>query len=352
MSFEINDEHKIRFTLSERAMCVLSEDMELFNIPKLSTLINTIFSNFYESANSSIANIKEKKYHDMREALININIDDSEKNKIISLICSDEYNKIKTKIEGYKQLKGINKLYHINNDNIKYLSSEECKEDIEYPNKPGAYIRAVIEEYCELPFIKRERIIKKQLYTVVKNACLSKQVLKIYANYQNKSQLFYVYPYKIVPDSTNTQDYLVCYSRKAEDNERDKIMASFSMAKLNMPTRLSNTFSFTKQQITDIENALITHSAAYFVGKTEQIKVRLTDSGKQLFKTKLISRPQKIKTETTYEKDDTYVFNCTQQQIFNYFFSFGGNAEIISPQELRNRFIQTYSNALKQYKQK
>jgi len=55
-------------------------------------------------------------------------------------------------------------------------------------------------------------------------------------------------------------------------------------------------------------------------------------------------RPDIIKSA-----DDIFEFNCTQYQIFNYFFPFGEDVEILSPKELRERFIKTYDNALKKY---
>lgn len=51
-----------------------------------------------------------------------------------------------------------------------------------------------------------------------------------------KLQTFYVYPYKIVTDPLHTQSYLVCYSRKSEESEQDKIIASFSMTRMQFPT--------------------------------------------------------------------------------------------------------------------
>ena len=105
--------------------------------------------------------------------------------------------------------------------------------------------------------------------------------------------------------------------------------------------------AYKKLLITDyIETQLSNYSPAYLVGKPEQIRVRLTPKGKLSYQTRLYSCPEKIEALST---DDTYVFDCTQQQIFNYFFSFGPDAEIISPEYLRNRFRNVYENAFTQY---
>lgn len=345
MGFDINDEHKIRITLSERAYAILIEDMDIFGINKLSTIINTIFYNYKHDAKASINLYREQRILELNQLLANTHISTSNRDSVISAIYENEYTKIKEQIKLYDTLKGSNKLYHINKENIDYLTYE-CTEEEEYGYRPGKYLRAVIEEYCELPFIKRERIIKKDIYEKIVNACQNHNILKIHIVNQISTQLFYVYPYKIVTDPLSTRSYLVCYSRKAEDDDKNKVIASFSLSRLNMPTTLKGTFTLTKSQITTIEQTLINNSAAYLIGKTEQIKVKLTNKGKQIYKTKLTSRPQKIDSLST---DDIYVFNCSHHQIYNYFFSFGGEAEIISPIELRYKFMSAYTNAVDKY---
>ena len=118
------------------------------------------------------------------------------------------------------------------------------------------------------------------------------------------------------------------------------------MARMNTPTMLIKTFHLNKQEISNIESQISNYSPAYLIGKPEQIKVRLTKKGKQSYQSRLYSRPEKIELLST---DDTYVFNCTPQQIYNYFFPFGADAEIISPEYLRNRFINAHKKSLQQY---
>ncbi|MGN1319052.1 MAG: hypothetical protein ACI4VF_08545 [Lachnospirales bacterium] len=162
----------------------------------------------------------------------------------------------------------------MNDCNVSYLS-EDCDEN-QYYNSPSKYIRSVIEEYCSLPFIKRERIYRKDIYNTIETACKEKRILKVKANYYGNEQLFYVYPYRIMPDPFHTQSYLVCYSRKAEEDDKDKIIASFSMARINPPTMLTKTFHLNKQEISYIEKQVSKYSPAYLIGKTEQIEVKLT----------------------------------------------------------------------------
>lgn len=340
----INEEQKIRIALSDRAKLTMAEDMDVFNTPRAATFVNTVFDNFKAEAKSSISLYLQQREIELDRLFTGAKLDTISKKIAIDQILSAEKMEIQSKIAKYSNNKGESKLYHINDNNVEYLL-EDCDEE-HYYSRPGLYIRSIIEEYCSLPFIKRERIYRKDIYETIERACAEKRILKMKANYYDKEQLFYVYPYKIIPDPFHTQAYLVCYSRKAEDEEKDKIVASFSMARISSPTILAKTFHLNKQEVVNIEAQIANYSPAYLVGKPEQICVRLTKKGKQSYQSRLYSRPEKIESLSS---DDIYVFDCTQQQIFNYFFSFGADAEIISPEYLRNRFKNAHEKALKKY---
>lgn len=340
----INEEQKIRITLSDRARLTMREDMEVFGTSKAATFINTVFGNYKNEAKSSISLYLQQREIELDRLFTGTKLDAISKRIAIDQLLSMEKKTIVVKISEYSTLKGESKLYHINDSNVEYLL-EDCDEN-QYYIRPGLYMRSVIEEYCSLPFIKRERIYRKDIYEIIERACQEKRILKIKANYYGMDQLFYVYPYRIVPDSFHTQSYLVCYSRRADEEEKDKIIASFSMARINTPTMLTKTFHLNKHEILNIESQISNYSPAYLIGKPEQIKVKLTKKGKQSYQSRLYSRPEKIESLST---DDIYVFDCTQQQIYNYFFSFGADVEIISPEYLRNRFINAHEKSLKQY---
>ena len=347
----INDEQKIRITLSNRAQLIMAEDMEVIKTRKASAFINTVFTNYRNEAKSSINLYLQQRELELDRLLSNVKLDDASKKLVINQLKTAEENILKEKINGYLSLNGESKLYHINNSNVNYLV-KDCEENEQDGisndkrpgyKRPGDYIRCVVEEYCSLPFIKRERIYRKEIYDSIEQACKEKRILKV----KTIDQLvFYVYPYKIVSDPFQTQSYLVCYSRKENEEDKDKIVASFSMARINKPTTLVKTFHLNKQEISNIDHQISKYSAAYLVGKSEKIKVKLTENGKQLYQSRLYSRPE-IESRPT---DDVYVFDCTPKQIYNFFFSFGADAEIISPDSLRDRFKNELSKALDNYK--
>lgn len=340
----INDAQKIRITLSDRARIIMSEDMAVFNTSKEASFINTVFSNFRDEAASSIFLYLQQRKLELDMIFTGTELDTVSREISINQILAAEKNELLKKNADFNAMKGESKLYHINDNNVKYLL-EECKEN-QYYSRPSQYIRSVMEEYSSLPFIERERIYRKDIYDIVERACEEKRILKIKANYYGKEQPFHVYPYKIVPDSLHSQAYLVCYSRKEEENDDNKIVASFSMARMQKPTILTTKFHLNKQEISDIETQINKYSPAYLVGTPEQIKVKLTEKGKQSYQFRLYSRPEKIESLST---DDIYVFDCTQQQVYNYFFPFGAEAEILSPENLRERFRNVHGRALKQY---
>lgn len=341
----INDAHKIRITLSNKAYAIIKEDMDLFEVPTPTEFINTVFDNFKKESKASLVLYLQQRKIELDRLFTIAKLDEESKRRAIEQILSQEQESTQNELFKYKQLTGKSKLYHINKDNIKYLE-EYCEEGRLY-DSPGLYIRFIIEEYCTLPFIEREKIYRKNIYELVEQACQERKILKITQRIRAKEQILYVYPYKILPDPFHTQSYLVCFSRELEKEDSAKIISSFSMARLNKISMLSKKFHLSKDEYSDLDEKIFNNSPAYMLGTPEHITVKLNKVGKKIYKTKLFSRPERI---DTIQNDDIYVFNCTQKQAFNYFFSFGSNVEIISPSELREEFIKKYSEALEQYK--
>ena len=150
----INEEQKVRITLSSKAQIIMNEDMDVFETSKAATFINTVFSNFKTEARSSISLYLQQREIELDRLFTEAYLDSASKQIAIEQLLYAEKNEIDKKIANYKTLKGKSKLYHINDCNVEYLLND-CDEDQHYNNRPGLYIRSVIEEYCSLPFIKQ-----------------------------------------------------------------------------------------------------------------------------------------------------------------------------------------------------
>ena len=338
----INEEHKVRITLSVNARIKMAEDMTIFRVEKATTFINTVFDNYKNEAKASISLYLHQRRLALEELFSKSELDDYSRKAAIECLLAEEKRTACENAKTFKSLKGEGKLYHINNKNVQFLT-EDCEEE-EYYSRPGFYIRAVVEEYCSLPFIERERIYRKDVYETIAHARDKNQILKIKVRQYDKVRNFFVYPYKILPDPLQTQSYLTCYTKEAGSEGSGKTIASFAMARLNPPTVLAKTFHLTKKEKDAIQEQIEKNSPAYLLDKAEQIRIRLTENGKQIYQSRLSNRPEKIAVI-----DDIYVFDCTQRQIFNFFFSFGAEAEILSPESLREQFRSTLSNALGLY---
>ena len=151
----INDAHKIRITLSNKAYAIIKEDMDLFEVPTPTEFINTVFDNFKKEAKASLVLYLQQRRIELDRLFTVAKLDEESKRRAIEQILSKEQEAIQNELFKYKQLTGKSKLYHINKNNIKYL--EEYCEEGQFYDSPGLYIRFIIEEYCALPFIERTR---------------------------------------------------------------------------------------------------------------------------------------------------------------------------------------------------
>lgn len=346
MGFQyINDQQKVRVPLSRRACIVMNDDMRIFSVAGQTGFLNMVLQNFHKSAKASLSYYLSRKRRELEETFAGSKLDERSKKAAIEHILQMEREKTVRELQEHLKEKYVSRLYHINNSNFKYLQYD-CNEEEFYQEKAGSYIKCLMEEYAALPFIKRERIFRKEVYETVEYACRMNYLLQVRTWVYGERQTFLVYPYKIIPDPLCTQEYLACFTRTADQSPKEKKDASFSMARLEKPVVLKQHAFLSREEINRIEDDLARLSVAYLLGEPEEIRVRLTERGKKSYQTRLYSRPDKDEARSTEQE---YVFSCSEHQAYNYFFSFGQEVEILSPPSLRARMEQDYQNALQQY---
>lgn len=361
MSFHINENQKIRVTLSEKADTILKDDLNMFSTFNETKFFNQIIENFGADSKASFTSYCFRQVEEFKESIKDCKISSETEKKIIQTLERKIKTQTKEELRSYMDSKYSNttsKLFRLNNKNFLYLldyNDIERETDI-YNAKINSndkysgvskYVRCILEEYATLSLIQRVHIIKKKEYDIVNAAILQNMPLQI--TKKKGSQEFMFYPYKIISDNWGFQEYLTGYSKKKNDPNDKKIASSFSMIRLEeneIKTRAKTKKKlFSEKEIKELEKNILERSPSFLLGEKEKIHVRLTEAGKRLYHTKLNYRPQKDSDSIENE----YIFSCTEQQAYVYFFAFGADAEIISPISLRERMKSAYKNAYEHY---
>lgn len=338
------DEQRLRINLSNKAYQTMLEDMLLFREKERSTFINRVFKNFREQAIASSSLYLNRKREDFLLQTANVTCDETSKNLIIESLLKNEKEKLLQRIADQEHNKAVSKTYRMNNENLEFLTSEECQEEEFYDTRIGLYLKCVIEEYADLPYFQREKIYFKNFYDLAEMAIQTERLLKL--TLQNGVK-FYVYPYKLIEDTLSTRCYLAGYSVLCSDSSKTRQASSFRLPRLKNIQILKQSGHLTKQNVSDIENALEKRSIQFLLSEEEEIHVYLTDAGLERYHTKISQRPMKIAEKST---EHEYVFSCTPLQAENFFFQFGAEAKILKPDYLRQRFAEMYENAAELYK--
>lgn len=353
--FYIDDfarELKQHINLSENAWRIIDEDLKNFlysqEKPSFSGFLNRIFKNYYQVANASI----HQKALDQRAYLKNLydydHLSLSQKKNmdtfIDKFILGFEENLL-NQSKSYQN--GHGEKFRINKENLDIL--RDSLEARYYNGCIGLYLKAIYEEYAANPLYKREQIFFEDNMRKINSAIASENKLKIsLVKVNGKQKKFYVSPYCITQDKTNSFNYLVGFSEEINANGETspKQVACFRISRIEkLDIMKSMGAHISKENATAFNKQLTERGPQYMLKDITDIKVRFSEKGLESLKYQQYMRPQ------SYTKIDKYkyVFHCTELHAYNYFFKFGKDVEILSPQNLREKFIKNYTAAIKVY---
>lgn len=337
------EEQRVRINLSEHACLIMEEDMYQFDVKERSSFMNTVFRNYRMDAPASISIYLQNKRIQLREQLMSVITDSFELERTLSYLLEKEQQALTKRIKMEMCSRHSGNSYRINNENFAYLTSVECTDADYYNQRPGLYIKCILEEYSTLPFIEREKIYFSDMYNTAFDAIQTNTLLKVRTK---GDKLFHIYPYSMETDSLSSRLYLTGFSKGIAETGSSKTPASFRIPRLKSITRLRQNGRLTNEEKTEIKEAIKNKSVQFLLSNEEEIHVRLTKRGIQKYNNQLYLRPAKNKELSS---EYVYVFNCTEQQAEYYFFKFGEDAEILKPETLRKRFIDMYQQAWKRY---
>lgn len=372
-----SSDHKQHLNLSTYAWTILTYDSFCFSpaspspdskaVP-LATLLNRIFENFHEEANASLAIHRAKLLDDSKQMISTfLDSETSPENipspqtkvifdKLAESIVSQRIQEISDKRSRSLKQKGIGIKFRLNNKNFEYLTSNysTCKEDYYY-SSIGQYLKAVFEEYAELPQLERERVYYRNIVYTVEDGIQKGKLLCITHN--NKS-CYNFKPYQIMSDTASAHLYLAGFSfpvNRSQSSDttrqlspviaRPASMRISNMAEVKIVSDKSG--KLTQKEREQVLSILQTNSVQFMSDGPVEIRIRLTSRGIKNYNSRIRMRPSYIRIE----EDNIYVFYCTTRQIIYYFIEYGEDAEILTPQSLRNDFKKCFSNAANLYEE-
>lgn len=340
-------EEKIKIYVSAEVNQVLQKDMQLFEFFKKdhslnkNAFLNTLIINYYESYQDSNSRIFEK----IKEVLLEKN--SCKVNEIgevaFAILKGVREQSDSSEKEKYDQTLSI-KPTRASRKTIEYIQNFLLEQ-----MTMSQYFRDLFTSYSKLPQDKREQIIfkeqveviqeaihsKRKLYLAVKPG-LSKQQSEKGAKSKPNNQHI-VCPYAITGAKEELFNYLLA--------EKDGKPFSFRLSRLEKVIMRNEELHFSEGMETIFEKMVeYGPQFAFEEQDGQEICVYLTQEGRRSYERMYVHRPRAIRIEGNH-----YYFDCSQNQIMQYFFRFGSSARVKAPKELAARMKEKHFLAWKRY---
>lgn len=343
-SYLTNELRKQHLNLSSYAWFIIENDILNFCLPSEKSEISHFINKVYKNYNELLlfpTNINEtlcQKYNFYKSSIIkNTNSSTDIAEITAKNMVSKDIEHIQARISHYS--KGEGKKIYLHLETVNSLCSISENNYIEKLfKKPGKYLKSIFEEYCILPYIEREKIYFYDYILAIEDSIRLNYALSILTN----NTEYEIIPYKIVTDTFNTYHYLAGYIYGKDKNIHP---VSFRISRISNIKIIRTHKKLTSVQEKELSDMIIKRGAQFLVKDLAIIKIKFTEAGIKKYNSQLYLRPK-------YKEilgNNIYIFEITEFQAESYFFKFGKDAEILSPDNIRNNFIQKYREALNIY---
>ncbi|WP_156285785.1 hypothetical protein [Oceanivirga salmonicida] len=206
------------------------------------------------------------------------------------------------------------------------------------------YVLELMHIYYSNIRCEREKIIFEEEYNILKYKIEDKQFVNIRLKESDKCIDIMPYAFKISKEmDKNYLIYTLCNEKKLQ------IISLSSIKVVNKKTLTSDKNEKIVKEVENILKEKINMDFNPFnIGfDNDKIVAKLTEKGIEILKYSIANRP-------SYEvKDNTYIFNCSENLALEYFAKFYEEIEIISPKnirdKLRDKFRITYEAYLEEH---
>ena len=225
---------------------------------------------------------------------------------------------------------------------LTFISTKESNNallDIEYSNYSyiftmSGYLRKLFNDYAKLNQDERERIIFKSEIDLINTAIKNNK--KIFFKVITKKdeeiieEKHEVSPLGIFNSKDRQFAYLIYYTSSTYN-----VINLYKLVDLRISRNFKDELSSSLNE--KINGDLDKNDPQFINSPIIKCKIKLTKKGQKMFTKIFINRPKPLKIE-----DDIYYFECSINQLFQYFSRFGSDALILDNEKLSNRLFNFY----------
>ena len=164
----------------------------------------------------------------------------------------------------------------------------------------------------------------------------------------NLKAMHHVIPYELTHGSEEKFNYLLGqeYSRTLKRN----MAVSYRLCRIKRPSYDLSSGTLEAPVRDNLEKSK-KNSPQYAINEDAETCVRLSEKGQQSFKSIYFGRPVPKRSEKQKDGSSLHYFKSSLDQLYRYFVRFNaGEAEVLYPEQLRERLRRFYVNALKVYR--
>lgn len=207
------------------------------------------------------------------------------------------------------------------------------------------YFCRMFMSYCQKSFYERERIIFRDNYDLLSDACDKNKPIT-FSTIWSPKKMHTVIPYRLAVGHDELFNYLLCSEIDKETDKEEARAYRLNRISKIIYSRMNNHIS---DETMGYLNRMLRYGPQFMINDDEESCVKLSDSGRRNFSRIYFGRPLEDRIE---EKPDGhyYYFKGSKDQVFLYFRRFGADAEIISPDTLREKMANFHIKAYENYK--
>lgn len=333
---------KIKIYLTNELKETLLKDASNFGFLKsngdvnINNFINTLIVNYYEEHQ----NKQKYLYASIQNILSHSSLSVEERNRL-----SEE---ITHEVQTIKNNQGSKKA----SASISFKPTKNSETAVEYIERVllqnhslSSYYASMFASYASLPQDKRELILFKDINDIIQKAIESKQTIIFTMNQGNDKYM--AAPYKIAASFEELHNYILATILSYNDAPTQQ-PSTFRLSKIERLSIHEQKYAFHEEEINVYTRALRNGVQFIYHSNDQPIKVHLNEPyGKRMFERFYVHRPLPTKIE-----GNDYYFDCSYNQLINYFARFGSNAVIEYPTDLAQRMAKIHFWAYKKYNYK